>query len=246
MADDAAPELICYPVWPEPPLLTPAKADRAWMDETSERFAYRCIPLSIANASGWELALPFAFEAAWFGGPEQGAIQIRSHDPRAEHFVTSHFGFGILTFHTGWLFRTSPGWAVWTRGSPNTAKDGIAALDGLVETDWLPFPFTMNWRFLKPGVIRFEADEPFCFITLAPHALLDSVQPRVRKLDDDPELKEAYENWGASRADFSKRLKEREESAMAEKWQRTYIRGEGAAGDGPHYHLAKRRLKPLA
>jgi hypothetical protein len=176
------------------------------------------------------------------------AVQFRASDPRIPHYVTSHFGSGIITFHTGWLFKTPPGWAVWTRGSPNTGKDGIVALDGLVETDWLPFPFTMNWRFLKPGVARWEAGEPFAFITLVPHAVLDAVQPEIRPLDTDPELKAAFEGWSASRADFAKRLKAREESAVAEKWQRTYVRGQGAPNQGgseePMFHLSKRRLKP--
>jgi len=238
------PQLTCYRLWPTSPEIKPARPDREWMDATRDRFAYRCIPLSIANASGWEIALPFGFEAAWYGGDEMEAIQFRSTDRRVQHFVTSHFGHGVITFHTGWLFRTSPGWAVWTRGAPNTAKDGLAPLDGLVETDWLPFPFTMNWRFHRPGVARFEADEPFCFITLAPHGQLDEVQPRIATLDEDPALKEAYERWGASRADFTERLKVREESAVAEKWQRTYVQGRGGLeGGAPTYHLSKRRLK---
>ncbi|HWA59979.1 MAG TPA: DUF6065 family protein [Caulobacteraceae bacterium] len=237
------PGLTCFPMWPDPPALVPAKQDREWMDQTPEHFAYRCIPLSIANASGWELILPFSFEAAWYGGQGMDTIQFRSGDHRVQHMVTSHFGSGVITFHTGWLFKTPPGWAVWVRGAPNTGKDGIVALDGLVETDWLPFPFTMNWRFLKPGVVRFEAGEPFAFITLVPHAQLDAVQPEVRSLDTDPELKKAFGEWAASRADFSARLKAREASAVAEKWQRTYVRADTGAGEGPMFHLAKRRLK---
>jgi hypothetical protein len=239
-----APELTCYRLWPTSPELTPARPERNWMDMTSERYAYRCIPLSIANASGWEISLPFPFEAAWYGGDDMQAIQFRAADERIRHHVTSHFGHGVITFHTGWLFRTSPGWAVWTRGAPNTVKDGIVALDGLVETDWLPFPFTMNWRFTRPGVVRFEAGEPFCFITLAPHGLLDAVEPQVAVLESDPELKKAYDAWSASRADFGKRLEAREQSAVSEKWQRTYVQGRGGIeGGAPVYHLSKRRLK---
>jgi len=240
------PGLTCYPLWPDPPALVPARPDRDWMDATPERYAYRCIPLSIANASGWELLAPFSFDVAWYGGTAMETIQFRSSDKRITHFATSHFGSGIITFHTGWLFTTPPGWAVWTRGAPNTGKEGIVPLDGLVETDWLPFPFTMNWRFLKPGVAHFEAGEPIAFITLVPHALLDTVQPEIRQLDTNPELKSAFEGWAASRADFSKRLKAREEGAMAEKWQRTYVRGDRGQGEGPMFHLSKRRLKPPA
>jgi len=214
------------------------------MDATGERFAYRCIPLSMANASGWEIALPFGFEAAWYGGDDLPAISLRSHNQLMPHYVSSHFGNGVITFHTGWLFRTSPGWAVWARGAPNTVKDGVVALDGLVETDWLPFPFTMNWRFTRPGVVRFEADEPFCFITLAPHGLLDQVQPRIATLDENLPLKAAFETWSASRDDFSERLAAQEERAVAEKWQRTYLHGRGGAENGPPaFHLARRRLK---
>ncbi len=238
------PELTCYALWPDPPALVPGRPERAWMDATRERFAYRCIPLSIANASGWEISLPFAFEAAWYGGDDLNTIQFRSADGRVQHYVTSHFGHGIITFHTGWLFKTSPGWGLWARGAPNTVKEGVSPLDGLVETDWLPFPFTMNWKFHRPGVVRFEAGEPFCFITLAPHGLLDDVQPKLATLEDDPQLKAAYEGWNASRADFAKRLAAREEAALAEKWQRTYVQGRGGADNSaPGYHISKRRLK---
>ena len=242
-----APELTCYRLYPTSPELKPARPDRDWMDMTHERHAYRCIPLSIANASGWTIALPFAFEAAWFGGDDLGSIHLRSSDQRMPYYVSSHFGHGVITFHTGWLFRTSPGWAVWTRGPPNWVKDGVVALDGLVETDWLPFPFTMNWRLTRPGVVRFEADEPFCFITLAPHGLLDEVQPTIARLEDDPALHAAYETWAASRSDFSERLAREEERAVAEKWQRTYLQGRGGIENGrPVYHLARRRLKTPA
>ncbi|MGH6955433.1 MAG: DUF6065 family protein [Caulobacteraceae bacterium] len=239
-----APELSCYPLWPNSPPIAPARAEREWMDLTGERFAYRCVPMSVANASGWEIALPFAFEAAWYGGDEAGAVQFRSGDGRVRHFVASHFGHGVVTFHTGWLFRTSPGWALWARGAPNSVKDGIAPLDGLVETDWLPFPFTMNWRFTRPGVVRFAAGEPFCFLTLAPHGLIDAVQPRIVELDDDPKLKAAFEAWSASRGDFARRLAEREEGVTNEGGQGTYAQGRGGIENGaPVYHLSKRRLK---
>lgn len=241
----ATPSLICYPTETDPPPLVPGHADRTWMDATSDQFAYRCIPLSIANASGWEILSPCSFSAVWNGGPNKDDlffVPIGSQ-PDLKHRVASHFGHGIITFHTGYLFRTSPGWGLWCRGAPNTIKHGIVALDGIVETDWLPMPFTMNWHFTGPGIVRFEKGEPFCFITPVPHARLDAIEPIVRPLDADPVLRSAYQAWSASRADFNARLAALEPSAVEEGWQRHYVRGEAPTGERPDFHLSKRKLK---
>ncbi|MGH8190309.1 MAG: DUF6065 family protein [Rhodanobacteraceae bacterium] len=242
---DSAPRLTCYRLDPRAAPIIPGRRERDWMDATNDHYAYRCLPLSMANTSGWELTSPFSFEATWNGGREVDAITANASglDPAAlRAFITSHFGHGVLTFHTGWLFRTSPGWGLWVRGAPNYAKDGIQALDGMVETDWLPFPFTMNWRFTRPCTVRFATGDPFCFITLCPHALLDDVAPRRASIDDDPQLKADCAEWGRSRTEFNRLLHEGDPATVARKWQRGYFQGLSAEGSAP-FHVNKRRLK---
>ena len=75
-------ELTAYlhPTWA--PLIRPAPATRAWMDATPESFAYRCLPLNIANAHGWEILSPCGFEAVWNGDMAVDAVSIRA-DPGA-------------------------------------------------------------------------------------------------------------------------------------------------------------------
>ena len=243
------PELICYPLEPDPPAIEPARAARAWMDATDQRYAYRCLPLSIANASGWEILAPFGFEARWDGSDARDAISIRAgagaDGARARRLAASHFGHGILTLHTGYLFRTSPGWALWARGAPNAAKRNLVPLEGVVETDWLDFPFTMNWRFTRSGTAGFEKGEPFCFITPVPHLVLDRIAPELRSLDAEPGLKAAYEARASGRTAFNAGLAAREPEAVAQGWQRHYMRGEDAAGKPAPFHLTKRRMKPF-
>lgn len=239
-----APALDCVAVEPDPPAIHPAGNRRGWMDATTNRFAYRCLPMVIANASGWELRCPFSFDAAWDGTSAVEAITIVTHAGReaVERRIASHFGHGVLTFHTGWLLRTPPGWAVWARGAPNHLKDGIQPLEGLVETDWLPFTFTMNWRFTRPGRVRFEQDEPFCFFTLFPHGAIDDVQPRQATLADDPALAQDYERWQASREDFNRRLRASDDDALKQGWQRTYVHGEATA-PMTAFHTSKRKVR---
>ena len=183
----------------------------------------------------------------WDGGTGVEAITVLTRAPAAQvsALIASHFGHGVLTFHPGWLFRTPPGWAVWARGSPNVGKDAIAPLEGLVETDWLPFTFTMNWRFTRPGRVRFDKGEPFCFLTLAPHGNLDVVQPVLRQIDDDAALAADYRRWQDSRNDFNAGLRQNAPDAVQQGWQRGYVRG--AEAPQAAMHLTKRRLrKPIA
>ena len=121
------------------------------MEATDQRFAYRCLPLNIANASGWEILCPSASKAAWDGGKGIESIQVRA-EGEAPAPAISHFMQGILTFHVRCLFRTEPGYDLMVQGPINRPKDGIAALCGVIETDWSPLPFTMNWMFTRPGI----------------------------------------------------------------------------------------------
>ena len=224
-----APELECFAIHADAPKIVPARSERDWMDLTDQRYAYRCIPLAIANASGWEVLSPLDFQASWNGGQGKDALTLSAPggDGRLARFAVSHFGHGILTFHLGYVFRTSAGWALWARGTPNTDKRRIVPLEGIIETDWLPFSFTMNWRFTRSGIVRFARGEPVCFLTLVPHAILDQVAPVLHRLEDDPALAAAHRAWADGRGQFNTRLAAGDPATVAEGWQKNYVRGAG-------------------
>ncbi len=243
----AAPSLDCVALIASPPRLVPGAADREWMNKTEDKFAYRCTPMTIANASGWDILNPAAFTAEWTGGDETGDVRLTPDHPELPlDRPASVFGHGVLTFHPGYVFQTSPGWVTWARGSPNRLKDGIQPLDGVVETSWLPFSFTMNWRFTRPGKVRFEAGEPFCFITLLPAVAIEGVTPTRRTLADDPKLHREYVEWHRGRHLFNEALGRGEPEAVAQRWLKHYLNGASPTGayvaDGDH--RVRRRLNP--
>ena len=230
----------------EAPALVPAGARREWMDNMPSRVAYRCLPMTMANSTGWDICCPFTIDAEWNGGPRNEDLTLTSpdYDRGLDHVVTSHFQNGIITFHTGYLFRTPPGWAVWAMGPPNWPKDGVSPLSGLIETDWLPFGFTMNWQMTRPGKVRFKKGDPFCFITLSEHRRLDAVEPKIKLLSSNAQLERDHGLWSKSRGDFVADLKKRNPEAMAQGWQRHYMRGETVSGkERGAEHNTKRRLK---
>jgi hypothetical protein len=135
-----APEIVAYvfPGWA--PRIQPASQRRDWMDAAPESFPYRCLPLKIANAHGWEILSPAGFTAIWNGGPAPEDVSVHPDRPgtAASDLAVALFGQGVLTFHIAAILRTPPGWDIWVSGPPNSAKDGIAPLSGVIETDWSP------------------------------------------------------------------------------------------------------------
>jgi hypothetical protein len=239
-------ELTAYlhPGWA--PLIRAAPATRAWMSETPESFAYRCLPLNIANAHGWEMLSPCGFEAVWDGGAGTPAVTIQL-EPGADsqRGPVSLFGQGVITFHVEAIFRTPPGWDLWVGGPPNGMKDAIAPLTGIIETDWSPFTFTMNWRFTRPGQpVRFEAMEPFCFLFPVQRGSVEAFEPAFAPLAADPATAARFRAWSEARDDFHTRMRREPPKTAADRWQKHYYRGVDVAGESlvPD-HRTKLRLK---
>ncbi len=226
--------------------IRPAAVERDWMDASDQRYAYRCLPLDIANAHGWEILCPTGFAAAWNGRSRIEAIQI-DPDPGTIAPAVSHFAQGILTFHLPCLFRTDDGFDLFAQGPINRPKDGIYPLAGIIETDWAPYTFTMNWIFTRPGVLRFDAGEPICHIFPVRRGELETVEPELRQISEVPELKAQYEAWHNSRNSFNADLKQPDSQARAERWQKKYYQGRDMAGESvAEDHRTRLRLKPFS
>jgi Family of unknown function (DUF6065) len=242
-------DLICYlhPGWE--PLIRPAEATRDWMTETPQSFAYRCLPLDIANAHGWEILSPCSFDARWTGGIGADQVDIRlGPGSKPDMAPVSLFGQGVLTFHIAGLFRTPPGWNLWVGGSPNRPKEGIYPLTGIVETDWAPYTFTMNWRFLRRNHwVRFEAGEPFCFFFPVQRGYLETITPKFVPMEADPEVIRQFKEWSSSRDEFHARKAHQPLPSGSETWQKNYYRGLDADNRAAITdHSTKLRLQPFA
>ena len=227
--------------------IRPAPVERDWMDNIDQRYAYRCLPLSIANAHGWEILCAAGFTAVWDGGPALDAVKVIT-DQAVAAPALGHFGFGLLTFHVPCLFRTEAGFDLMVTGPINRPKDAIAPLTGLIEADWAPYSFTMNWQFTRPQTpVRFEKGEPFCHIMPVRRGEIELVEPELRSLSDNPELKRQHDTWVADRKRFNIDLRQPGSEAQAEKWQKLYHRGVMPDGEaaGTADHRTRLKVRPF-
>lgn len=231
-----------------PPAVRPARAKRKWMDDFPDRHAYRCLPLSIANAFGWEVLCPIPIEIRWNGGMAVEDIQVIAlkdlpAGAPVDHFCRSNFSRGIVTFHLDYLIQTEPGWGILATGPFNDPKDGATPLTGVIESDWLPYPFTMNWQLTRPGIVRFEEGEPFCFFLPVPRLTLPTTDIQITRLSDDPELQARQNQFSEARNSFMERIRAGDQEAIKEAWQRHYFVGRHPDGVLGSEHLNKLRLK---
>lgn len=208
---------------PDMPIQT-APISRQWMDETSSRFAYRCLPLTIANQSGWVMPCPTSFRVTWTGEPGNDSLNIEFE--RNEPRIVSQFGYGVLTFTLPYLFRTPEGVNLWVKGPCNSPKDGIQPLEGIVETDWATSTFTMNWKLTRANhTVEFRAGEPICMIVPVLRGLAESLETQLLPLQSNEELLAAYREWSQSREAFNHALADREPAAVEQGWQKDYFKG---------------------
>jgi hypothetical protein len=207
-----------------------APLQRDWMDASTNRFAYRCLPLTIANQTGLWVTNPVGFTATWHGIDHPGAIEFL-FDGGGDvwrDWVTNQFGLGIITWNTPFLFRTRPqGSRILVCGPVNSFKPFVQPLTALIESDWMTMSFTMNWKMMMPHMpIRFEAGEPlFQVIPLLSNVCTDLEGAAVtyRRLKDDPEIARAYHEWDQGRRGFHEQKVRGE--VRADGWQKDYFHG---------------------
>ena len=72
----SARPLISFITGDNVPQFSPAAINRPWMSEMRRGWANRCLPMLIANQSGWELRNPSAFTATWMGGNDITKVTI--------------------------------------------------------------------------------------------------------------------------------------------------------------------------
>lgn len=214
------------------------------MDGSPERYANRCLPLTIANAHGWEILNPCDFSVMWTGGMSASDVHVKIHTNAHDgsHPVTL-FGLGTFTFHIQGLFRTPPGWNLWVGGSPNLFRDGAQALTGIVETDWSNHTFTMNWKITRPNVwIDWHENEPMCFIFPVQRHAIKEFTPVIRPMSDDPDLRDQFMRWSASRDAFHEKVMREPPTDPKDQWQKHYYQGKNMDGKIQPDHVTKIRL----
>ena len=169
------------------PEIRQSRLKRDWMDDTYNKHAYRCLPLSAANVNGWEVVLQQDVKLIWDGG--NAVPRILEGDIFRGRTIANCNKIGMIDIHIGWAFNTEHGYDTWLTGSPNYFLDGATPLTASIPSYWWPDEVQMSWKITKEKEeIVFPAGMPFAFFYIYSNNVLPNVSIDVENLWDKPEL----------------------------------------------------------
>lgn len=218
--------------------IEPGSRDRGWMDDTHNKYAYRCLPLTIANQHGWCVYLNGPMSFVWNGGNDPSDIKIIND---TVHAGTSIFGYGVFTFHVMHLITLPDNYNLFISGAPNFIKPGIQPLTGVFEADWAPYTFTMNWKITEPNrIITFNNLDPICFFFPVPRGLVEEFKFEFDNISNHPVLDQQHKAFAESRLNFVKLNQQERIEQTGSDWQKNYFQGKYPDGSKcPFAHQTK-------
>jgi hypothetical protein len=149
--DDTILLIPDHPCFTNPPHFIKAGKNREWFTS----YFYHCLPLVFGNQHGFLMLSTYDFVCRWNGSNGIDGVSIhpleRIDDPNYI-VLESHFGSGILTVQSRYVFRTPKGVNMMVKEPPNYFIHGMTWMNAVVETDNLRRDFTFNIKITRPHV----------------------------------------------------------------------------------------------
>ena len=197
------PNLTLIKTHQSAPLIKQSRMRRDWMDETYNKHAYRCLPVSAANVNGWEIILQREVRVIWEGGntvpritnSDSDGVSIQ-HDNRV---IADCNKIGMIDFRLAWAFQTDPGYETWLMGSPNYFIDGAAPLSAVIPSSWWPDETQFNWKITKVNEeVIFPEGTPIAFFFVYKNEL-EEITLSSKNLWEDQELFQSRKSYNEAK-----------------------------------------------
>jgi hypothetical protein len=113
---------------------------RNWMDDTSDKHAYRCFPVTQANVVGWSLSCKEDIVFTWDGINDQTPDHIKITSP-----IGAYAGRGqsSISLNTGLIFRTAEDISLWTINPVNYFNNDFETMSNFISTSFFDYPLPL-------------------------------------------------------------------------------------------------------
>jgi hypothetical protein len=119
------------------------------MDNTAEKHAYMCFPMTISNSLGWGISFNEDIRVVWDGvedtSPDRVTI-IEGHNT-----VYTGRSHGTLSFYTGLVINTDEDVSILTMPVPNLYIRGMQTMTTLMSTSFYKGHFPLAMKITEPN-----------------------------------------------------------------------------------------------
>jgi hypothetical protein len=123
---------------------------RDWMDQTDEKHAYMCFPLSLTNRLGWGISFPEDIKFIWDGITDTTPDHIKIL--QGSEYVSTVRGNATISFLTGMLVRTDTETSTIAMPVPNQFIRGAQCYTSTISTSFYMHEFPVAWRVTEPNI----------------------------------------------------------------------------------------------
>jgi hypothetical protein len=185
--------------------IAPMSIKRDWMDDTPEKHAYRCFPVTQANMVGWNLFCYEDIEFTWNGINDTSSDNVQIL--KGEDFAYTGRGQSTLSINTGLTFRTDQDISIITINPVNYFNDDFETMSSLISTSWMDsgFPLAIKARSANKNIV-IKAGTPLA--TLIPISLtaMDNTTIEIINYTDPYQKRQkAHQSYGEAAQEINKK-----------------------------------------
>jgi hypothetical protein len=125
----------------------PLAATRPWMDQSVEKHAYMCFPLTLTNRLGWGISFPEDIVFIWDGIDDTTPDHVKII--KGEQYANSKRCNATISFETGLFFKTDPNTTLLTMPVPNQFIEGTQCFTTLISTSFYVPELPVAWKITE-------------------------------------------------------------------------------------------------
>jgi hypothetical protein len=122
-------------------------ATRQWMDESAEKHAYTCFPLTLTNRLGWGVSFPEDIVFVWDGIDDTTPDHVKIL--KGQKYANSKRGNATVSFTTGLIFKTDDKTTLLTMPVPNQFIPGTQCFTTLISTSFYLPELPIAWKLTE-------------------------------------------------------------------------------------------------
>jgi hypothetical protein len=130
--------------------ISPMSIKRDWMDNTSEKHAYRCFPVTQANVIGWSISCSQDISFIWDGINDQTQDHVKILNNISDHSYTGR-GQSSISFSTGLIFKTEQDVSLFTINPVNYYSNEFETMASLISTSFYDNPLPLAIKAKLPN-----------------------------------------------------------------------------------------------